>query len=100
MAITKLRTIPETLSLLKNKIIVSVQADEGEPFYPPEMIGVLCQSVYNGGARAFRLANPDNIRYIKKLFPDIPVIGITKPSKIPSNAKDLVYITPNFSDIE
>ena len=38
------------------------------------------------------------LKDIKEKFNDIVVIGITKPNKIPSNYKELVYITPNVDD--
>jgi N-acylglucosamine-6-phosphate 2-epimerase len=87
------------LDALRHGVIVSVQADAGEPFYPPEAIGLMAQSVLNGGACALRVANPENVRYLKEHFPDVPLIAITKPKAIPENYRQLVYITPGWEDI-
>lgn len=86
------------LAALENQLIVSVQADEGEPLAPPECLLALAESALNGGAAGLRMANPENIRYVKARHPDVPMIGITKPHKIPSNAHELVYITPTLED--
>lgn len=88
-----------SLQQFQGGIIVSVQADEGEPLYPSDIITRLCQSVVSGGANALRLANPENVKAVKTALPHIPVIAITKPKHIPPNAKELVYITPVFDDI-
>lgn len=90
---------PMKLETLRGGIIVSVQADAGEPFYSPEAIVTMAKSVVNGGAIALRLANPDNIAAIKKALPQMPVLGITKPKNIPANYQELVYITPTFEDV-
>jgi len=90
------------LETLRQGVIVSVQASAGEPFDAPEYIGVMAQAVLNGGARALRLANTpthNHIAHVKQLLPDVPVIGITKPDKIPNDAAGLVYITPTLADV-
>lgn len=87
------------LNNLKNKVIVSVQAMLDEPLYNENCIIAMAQSIINpGGAEALRLAGSRDIRNIKNLFPEIIIIGITKPNVIPDNYKDLVYITPNIKD--
>jgi N-acylglucosamine-6-phosphate 2-epimerase len=85
---------------LQHGIIVSAQAAQDEPLDRPEILCALAESALNGGACALRMAQPDNIRYFKERHPDIPVIGITKPDVIPSNAHELVYITPTFSALQ
>ncbi|MGE0199677.1 MAG: N-acetylmannosamine-6-phosphate 2-epimerase [Candidatus Melainabacteria bacterium] len=90
------------LDTLRQGVIVSVQASAGEPFDAPEYIGVMARAVMDGGARALRLANTathNNIAHVKKLLPQAPVIGITKPDKIPADAASLVYITPTLADV-
>ena len=46
-----------------------------------------------------RRANILDIRNAKKNF-NIPVIGLTKPEKLPVNWKEIVYITPTLEDIK
>lgn len=85
---------------LKNKIIVSVQAMPDEPLYEESAMLAMIQSVINGGAGALRLAGARDIKNVKKLYPKLPVIGITKPDKIPENFMDVVYITPTIADVQ
>lgn len=89
----------EVLNKLKNKIIVSVQAMPDEPLYKEDCINAMMQSVITAGASGLRVAGARDVRNAKKLF-DIPVIGITKPNKLPENWKEVVYITPNIKDAE
>ena len=89
----------DILKKLKNNIIISLQAAKDEPLYDENCIIALAKTIIElGGAKALRLAGERDIRNIKKLFPDIIVIGITKPDKIPKNYKELVYITPTIED--
>ena len=46
---------------LKNKLIVSVQAQGSEPLNKPDHLLAMSQSVINGGAGALRLCGIDNI---------------------------------------
>lgn len=87
------------LQQIHQGIVVSVQADEGEPFYNIEALEAMALSVLNGGACGLRMANANNIAHLKKLRADIPLLGITKPSKIPANFRELVYITPTWADL-
>ncbi len=89
----------DVLDRLKNEIIVSLQAMPSEPLYDENCIIALAKSLIElGGVKALRLAGERDIRNIKKLYPDIIIIGITKPDKIPSNYEELVYITPTVKD--
>lgn len=89
----------DILKKIKNNIIVSLQAMPDEPLYNEICINAMADSIINlGGACALRLAGYRDIKNIKEKFPDVVVIGITKPNKIPANYKELVYITPNIAD--
>jgi len=89
----------DILQKIKNQIIVSIQAMPEEPLYDENCIIAMAKSIINlGGINAVRLAGQRDIKNIKKLFPNIVVIGITKPNKIPENYKELVYITPTIND--
>lgn len=83
---------------LKSNIIVSVQAMPNEPLYEENCIIAMMQSVVNGGAKGLRLAGARDVKNAKKLF-DIPVIGLTKPNKLPDNWKETVYITPTLKEV-
>lgn len=86
----------EVLNKLKNKVIVSVQAMPDEPLYKEECIVAMMQSVINGGAAGLRVAGVRDVKNAKKL--NVPVIGITKPDKLPENWQEVVYITPTLED--
>lgn len=86
------------LEKLKNQIIVSVQAMPNEPLYEESCIIAMMKSVVNGGAKGLRLAGARDVKNAKKLF-DIPVIGLTKPNKLPNNWKETVYITPTLKEV-
>lgn len=83
---------------LKNQVIVSVQAMPDEPLYKEECIIAMMQSVVMGGASALRVAGARDVKNAKKLF-DIPVIGLTKPDKLPENWQKVVYITPSLKEV-
>ncbi|OGI08460.1 MAG: hypothetical protein A3I68_05625 [Candidatus Melainabacteria bacterium RIFCSPLOWO2_02_FULL_35_15] len=84
---------------LKNKLIVSVQAQGNEPLNKPEYLLAMSQSVINGGAGALRLCGIDNIKHIKKNV-SVPVIGLTKLEPTPINWLDKVYITATLKDLK
>lgn len=87
----------DIINKLKNKVIVSVQAMPSEPLYREECMVAMMQSVVKGGAAALRVAGVRDVVNAKKLF-QLPVIGITKPEVIPSNWREIVYITPTIKD--
>ena len=84
---------------LKNKIVVSVQAAPSEPLYQEECMVAMMQSVVTGGAQGLRVAGARDVRNAKKHF-KLPVIGLTKPDKLPENWLELVYITPTLEDVD
>ncbi len=87
------------LDKLKNNIVVSLQAAHNEPLYDENCIIALAKTLIElGGVSALRLAGERDIKNIKKLYPEVVVIGITKPDKIPDNFEEVVYITPTIID--
>lgn len=82
---------------LKGKIIVSSQAMPDEPFYDEKCMTAMMQSVVNGGAGGLRVAGARDTRNAKKF--GLPVIGLTKPDKLPENWKSVVYITPTLKEV-
>ena len=80
------------ISSIKNNVVVSVQAMPDEPLYKEECMKAMMQSVINGGAKVLRVAGTRDVKIAKELC--ATVIGITKPDGLPSNWKEIVYITP------
>lgn len=87
------------LEKIKNKVIVSVQAQGNEPLNKPEYLLALSQSVINGGAAALRLCGIENIKHIKKSV-SVPIIGLTKLEPTPINWLDKVYITATLKELK
>lgn len=82
---------------LKGKIVVSSQAMPDEPFYDEKCMMAMMQSVVNGGAGALRVAGSRDVRNAKTF--GLPVIGLTKPDKLPENWRSVVYITPGLKEV-
>jgi N-acylglucosamine-6-phosphate 2-epimerase len=57
----------------------------------------MIQSVINGGALALRVAGARDVKIAKSF--NVPVIGLTKPDKLPENWKEVVYITPTLKEV-
>jgi len=83
---------------LRGKIIVSSQAMPEEPFYDEVCMKAMMLSAVNGGASALRVAGARDVKLAKQF--NLPVIGITKPDKLPENWRSVVYITPTIKDTE
>ena len=85
------------LSLIKDSVIISVQAMPNEPLYKDDCMKAMMQSVINGGAKTLRVAGVRDVKIAKSL--GVNVIGITKPDKLPDNWKEVVYITPTTNEV-
>ena len=85
------------LDKIKGKIIVSVQAMPDEPLYDAKCMNAMMASVVMGGASALRVAGTRDVLCAKSF--NVPVIGLTKPKKLPENWKEIVYITPTLADV-
>jgi len=83
---------------LKGKIIVSAQAMPHEPFYDEKCMIALMQSAINGGAGGLRVAGKRDVINAKSF--NVPVIGLTKPDKLPENWRNIVYITPTLERVQ
>ncbi len=86
------------LEKIKGTVVVSVQSMPSEPLYHEKCMAAMMKSVLNGGAGGLRVAGIRDIANAKKIS-NVPVIGITKPDKIPANYKEIVYITPTVNDV-
>lgn len=83
---------------LKGKVIVSSQAMPGEPFYDENCMMAMMQSAINGGAAGLRVAGKRDV--INATTFGVPIIGLTKPDKLPKNWKSIVYITPGVKEVK
>ena len=83
---------------LKGKVIVSAQAMPGEPFYDENCMMAMMQAAINGGASGLRVAGKRDV--INATTFGVPVIGLTKPDKLPENWKSVVYITPGVKEVK
>ena len=88
----------EIIDKIRNKVIVSVQAQDNEPLNKTEHLLALSQSVIDGSAGGLRLCGLHNIKHIIKHV-TCPVIGLTKLEPTPINWLDKVYITATINDI-
>ena len=87
----------ETLRKIQNGIIVSCQAVPGNPLEREcsRNMLLMAECAVKGGAAGFRVNSPENIKPIKEMFPDIPVIGIWKV-----DTDNPVYITPTMKEVD
>ena len=88
----------DIITNLRGKIIVSSQAMPAEPFYDEKCMMAMMQSVINGGAAGLRVAGKRDVINAKTF--NVPVIGLTKPDKLPENWKSVVYITPGIKEVK
>lgn len=84
----------DVIQQIKGGLVVSCQAEEGEPFYAPELMARFAKSAELGGAVGLRAKEPD-IRAIREMC-RLPVIGL---DKVYLDGFD-VYITPHFEDAQ
>lgn len=84
-------------SLLQDRLIVSCQAQPGEPLHSSFIMGRMAVAAMAGGAAGIRCESPDDIRAIREAVgADVPIIGLWKVT-LPGFA-DTVYITPRLQD--
>lgn len=69
--------ISKLLDIVRNKLIVSVQAEGDFPLNQPYHLTALAQTAVIGGACAIRANEPDNIRAMKQVL-NVPIIGLYK----------------------
>jgi N-acylglucosamine-6-phosphate 2-epimerase len=82
------------LNQIKNHLIVSCQALEGEPLHHPMIMAKMALAAKIGGAAAIRSNSVEDIIAIKKEI-DLPVIGLYK--KVYSDSD--VHITPTKNEV-
>ncbi len=79
----------ELLNHIKNRLIVSCQAEGHEPLGQPHILAAMAKAAVLGGAAGIRANYPENIRAIARVV-KMPVIGIFKKEY----ADSPVFITP------
>ncbi|GIN71586.1 putative N-acetylmannosamine-6-phosphate 2-epimerase [Bacillus sp. J14TS2] len=82
-------------SNIKNELIVSCQALQGEPMFGSFIMGRMALAAKQGGAIAIRANGTEDIKEIKKMV-DLPIIGLIKRNYPGSD----VYITPTKLEID
>lgn len=80
--------------LKKNALIVSCQAEEGEPLFGKETMVKMAIAAQMGGADAIRALSPEIVESIKEVV-DLPIIGIIKNRKLKG-----AFITTTEKDID
>jgi putative N-acetylmannosamine-6-phosphate epimerase len=85
----------EILSTVRRGLIVSCQAEEGDPFHRPEYVALFARAAEMGGAAAIRAREPENVSAIRRAV-RLPIIGLTK-SAYPDGS---VLITATRADVE
>ncbi len=69
---------PGLLKRLDGKLIVSCQALEGEPLFGSEIMARLGLAAIQGGAAGIRANTPADIAAIRRVLPEVPIIGLYK----------------------
>jgi putative N-acetylmannosamine-6-phosphate epimerase len=83
----------KVLSALKGQLIVSCQANPGDPMDSIDTIVRMARSVLRGGAAGLRAEGASSIKALRAVT-DRPLIGIVKSTDSTGD----VYITPTFED--
>ena len=81
----------ESLTALKDRLVVSCQAYPGEPMQAPLIMAAVAESVVNGGAGGIRAQGLADIREVRRSV-TVPLIGLIK-----SGLRE-VFITPTIED--
>jgi len=84
------------LDRLKGGLIVSCQTQKDEPIYTEDMVVKMAECAVWAGAVGLRLNSPEQIRQVKEVFPDMPVIGLYKVWHDDTD----VFITPTMKEVD
>ncbi|RKN40572.1 N-acetylmannosamine-6-phosphate 2-epimerase [Micromonospora endolithica] len=78
------------LDEIRGRLVVSCQADPGEPLDDPAHMVALARSARCGGAAGIRAQGVRDLRALRAALPDTPLIGLVK------DGASGVYITPTL----
>jgi putative N-acetylmannosamine-6-phosphate epimerase/predicted NBD/HSP70 family sugar kinase len=81
---------PESMNLIKGKLVVSCQAAPGDPLEDTETIRRIARAAVGGGAAGLRVNSAEDIAAIRR-DTDLPIIGIKK-----KYLNGQLRITPDF----
>lgn len=84
---------PELFGRLKNRLLVSCQASEGDLFRSPECMARFARAAREGGAAGIRANGVEDVDAIRHVV-DLPIVGIQK--RIWSDGR--ILITPSADD--
>lgn len=79
---------------LQSSLVISCQAPSNSPLHDADIIAKIALACVNQGAKGLRIDSPSHIQAVRKLLPDIPIIGLWKQMGLNSD----VYITPRLED--
>ncbi|MGN9811586.1 N-acetylmannosamine-6-phosphate 2-epimerase [Micromonospora sp. BQ11] len=79
------------LDEIRGRLVVSCQADPGEPLDDPAHMVALARSARYGGAAGIRAQGLRDLRALRTALPDTPLIGLVK------DGASGVYITPTLA---
>ena len=82
------------------QLIVSCQAYEDTPLYGAENMRKMAECALMGGAKAIRSCWSQDIKAIRSLGPDFPIVGINKVIQPGKNDLDYIIITPTLEAAE
>ncbi|XTZ12398.1 MAG: N-acetylmannosamine-6-phosphate 2-epimerase [cyanobacterium endosymbiont of Rhopalodia inflata] len=82
------------MKIPQSSLLVSCQSPINSPLHDPKIIAAIAKASINQGAKGIRVDTPSHVKAVRKLLPNIPIIGLWKRYY---QGYD-VYITPCFSD--
>lgn len=86
----------EIIEKLKDGLIVSCQMEKHAPCYSDDMVELMAKAAVWAGAQGLRINGVDNVKKIKALFPDMPVIGLVKIHREDTE----VFMTPSMREVD
>jgi len=84
------------LERVRGGLIVSCQAPPGHPLHGPGYMAAMSRAAVEGGATGIRAEGRADIRAIRRVVGDVPIVGLTKIDR----PMDQVFITPTPDDAE
>ncbi len=92
---TKDKTKRDILESMKGGLIVSCQVQHDDPIYSDDMVVKMAQASIWAGAVGIRANSPEQIKQIKEVSKDLPIIGLWKVWHDDTD----VFITPTMKEV-